>query len=204
MLAESELEPLVLADGTRIDPTTGKAIKGQKKQRMIEVPAPSEAQAMIVRARKTVADLPMPPEQMTAVGVVAFYTLFGLDDNSIAIATNHKLTIEQIKNIRALDVYREFMQEARKTVMEADAENVRHVLAERARDAANRVIEHMESENDVLSFKAAQDILDRTGNRPADIVEHRHTMENALQIVVTRRDSKSEVPALEGVYENLQ
>lgn len=203
MLAQSDLEPLVLADGTVIDPTTGKAVK-QKRSRTYEVPAPSEAQAIVLKARKTVADLPAPPEQMSAVGIVAFYTLFGLDDNSIAIATKHKLTVDQIKNIRQLDIYRDFMKEARTTIMESEAENVRHVLAERAREAAERVIEHMDSDNDVLSFKAAQDILDRTGNRPADIVEHRHKMENALQIVVTRKDNNAGIPTLEGEYENIQ
>tara|TARA_R110000803_G_scaffold118785_1_gene187133 strand:- start:508 stop:705 length:198 start_codon:yes stop_codon:yes gene_type:complete len=38
------------------------------------------------------------------------------------------------------------------------------------------------AKSDDLQLAAAKDILDRDGHRPADIVEHRHTIEGGLQI----------------------
>jgi len=198
MLADAELEPLVLADGRTIDPATGKVIKATSNtSKFVEVPSPVEAQELVVRARKSVADLPVAPEQLTGVGLVAFYTLFGLDDNSISIAVGGRLTVEQIKNVRKLEVYKDFMKEARTSMLSADQESVREVLSKKSMQAATRIADLIDSENDVLSFKASQDLLDRTGHRPADVVEHRHMMENSLVIEVVKRDSKSDLPTID-------
>jgi hypothetical protein len=36
---------------------------------------------------------------------------------------------------------------------------------------------------------AARDILDRSGHRPSDVVEHRHRMDGGLVIEIVRRDA---------------
>jgi hypothetical protein len=196
MLAESELEPLVLADGTRIDPTTGKAVKDRKAQRFVEVPSGAAAQELVVRTRKSVAELPLPPTQLGGVALVAFYTLFGLPDAEISVACDAQLTVPQIKKIRELDAYKEFMQQAKTNIMETETNQVRDIVQKHAVEAVNTIVEAMD-EGGVLGFKAAQDILDRAGHRPADIVEHRHSMENALQIVVTRKDTTVDAPLID-------
>jgi hypothetical protein len=194
-VATSINEPLVLADGTMIDPSTGKRVRTDSV--WTEVPKPSEAQAIVVRARKSVNELPMPPQQMNGVALVAFYTLFGLSDTDIAIALDGKLTEEQVANIRKLSVYKDFMASAKTNLLETANEQVRDLLQQHAMVAAKQVIEHAKSENDVLSFKASQDILDRAGHRPADIVEHRHKLEDALHIVVEHKDDNSQVPVID-------
>jgi hypothetical protein len=45
-------------------------------------------------------------------------------------------------------------------------------------------------------MSAARDILDRSGHRPADVVEHRHRMDGGLVIEVVRRDAVS-VPTID-------
>lgn len=202
MLAESELEPLILADGTRIDPTTGKAVKDRKAQRFVEVPSGAAAQELVVRTRKSVAELPLPPAQLGGVALVAFYTLFGLPDAEISVACGAQLTVPQIKKIRELDAYKEFMTQAKTNIMETETNQVRDIVQKHAVDAVNTIVDAMD-EGGVLGFKAAQDILDRAGHRPADIVEHRHSMENALQIVVTKRDAAPDIPTIEGEYVRL-
>lgn len=192
-----DLEPLILADGRKIDPATGKVIKEQQTSKFVEVPAPSVAQDLVIRARKSVADLPAAPEQMTGVGLVAFYTLFGLDDVSISIAVGNRLTVEQVKNVRKLEVYKQFMDEAKTSLIAAEQNSVREVLTKHSMQAAKKIATLADSDNDVLSFKASQDILDRTGHRPADIVEHRHTMENSLNIVVIKRDANETMPVID-------
>lgn len=196
MLAADELEPLVLADGTRIDPTTGKAEK-QKRQRFVEVPSNSEAQQLVVKTRKTVAELPMPPAQLSGVALVAFYTLFGLPDAQIAVALDGRLTVEQIAQIKSLEAYTSFMATAKENIIATSVDAVRDKFQKHAVNAADRIVELADSDNDVLAFKASQDILDRAGHRPADIVEHKHKMEGGLQIIVTHKRDDVSVPVLD-------
>ncbi len=188
--------PLILADGTKIDPTSGKVIR-DIAAKFINVPSPSEAQRIVARTRKTVADLPLPPQRLGGVALVAFYTLFGLNDQDISIALDEKLTLEQITNIRSLTPYIEFMQVAKENILNTQQDTVREIFQQNAMGAANKIVELAQSEGEVLAFKASQDVLDRAGHRPADVVEHRHKMEDALHIVVTRRDENAQVPTLD-------
>lgn len=191
-------EPLVLADGTKIDPSTGKVIKDKRQNDFIAVPSPSEAQKLVVKARKTVAELPVPPQQLSAVALVAFYTLWGLPDIEISIALDNRLTVEQIKTIRESEAYIEFMSTAKSNIVNTETETVRDIFQQHASTAANKIVNIVNNtdEDSVLGFKAAQDILDRAGHRPADIIEHRHKLEDALHIVVTRRDETQQLPII--------
>lgn len=191
-----EDEPLVLADGTKIDPASGKVIK-DTPAKFISVPSPSEAQRIVSRTRKTVADLPLPPKNLSAVALVAFYTLFGLSDRDISIALEGKVTEEQINNVRELDAYREFMATAKDNILHTETETVRDIFQKNALHAASKVVQLATSDNDVLAFKASQDVLDRAGHRPADIVEHRHKMEDALNIVVIKKDETQQPPTID-------
>lgn len=195
-------EPLVLADGTKIDPTSGKVIKDDAAK-FVSVPSPSEAQRIVARTRKTVADLPLPPKNLSGVALVAFYTLFGLSDQDIAIALDNKLTVEQIENIKELEPYKEFMASAKDNILHTETETVREIFQKNAIQAANKVTTLAMSDNEVLAFKASQDVLDRAGHRPADIVEHRHKMEDALNIVITKRDEASPTPTIDVTPENV-
>lgn len=204
MLTEDASEPLVLADGTRIDPTSGEVLK-ERKQRttFTEVPAPSVAQALVVKSRKSVADLPAPPAQLTGVALVAFYTLFGLGDRDISLALDSKISEEQVRRIRNLDAYKDFMSDAKANIIDSSTDLVRDVFQQNAVGAARTVVELAQSDNDVLAFKASQDILDRAGHRPADIVEHRHKMEDALQIVYIERNPDEHAPAIDVEFEHV-
>jgi hypothetical protein len=193
-----------LADGTKINPVNGRVIKDGSAAKFVSVPSPSEAQKIIARTRMTVADLPLPPKQLSGVALVAFYTLFGLSDQEICIAVDNKLTLEQINNIRTLDAYIDFMESAKANILHTEAETVRDMFQRHAKDAANKVIELAASDSEVLAFKASQDVLDRAGHRPADIVEHRVKMEDALNIVFIKKDETQEVPTIDVTPERIE
>lgn len=196
-------EPLVLADGTKIDPTSGSVVKEKKQQQMVAVPCPSEAQRIVARTRKSVAELPLPPQQMSGVAIVAFYTLFGLHDTDICIAVDNKLTIEQIERIRETDAYIEFMEVAKANIINTETDVVRELFQQNAINAAQKIIGLADSESEVLAFKASQDVLDRAGHRPADIVEHRHKMEDALNIVYIEKKVGETVPTIDITAEEI-
>jgi hypothetical protein len=63
--------------------------------------------------------------------------------------------------------------------------------------AAKKIINLAQSDAEVLAFKASQDVLDRAGHRPVDIVEHRHKMEDALNIVYIKKDETIPVPTID-------
>ena len=202
MQLPADNEPLILADGTKIDPVSGKVIKAQTNQ-FISVPSPSEAQRIVARTRMTIADLPAPPKELSGVALVAFYTLFGLNDRDICIAVSNQLTIEQIETIRKLDAYIEFMTNAKANILHSETETVRDLFQEQAKLAAHKIVTLAQSENDVLAFKASQDVLDRAGHRPADIVEHRHKMEDALNIVVITKNAGQVMPTIDVTPERI-
>lgn len=183
----SPSEPLVLADGTKIDPSTGKEIRDI--QRFVEIPSAHKAQEIVARARRSVAELPLPSSQMNAVSLCLMYTMWGLSDADIAIVC--KLTIPQIKNIKKLDEYKKLQDDLRKSVLEVEATNVREFFEQRALGAAKKIVTIAEEEEGALGFKASQDILDRAGFRPADTVHHKHSMDEPLRIEYTTKKQAS-------------
>ena len=60
-------EPLILADGTRIDPVNGSIIQDEV---LVEVPNTETIKKEIVAARKRISDLPVPPSQMNTLCLV--------------------------------------------------------------------------------------------------------------------------------------
>ena len=194
MLLPEDNEPLVLADGTKIDPSTGRPIR---EQPLVLIPSPGEAQRIVARARKSVAELPLPPKQLSGVALVAFYTLFGLNDQDISIALDNSLSMEQIERIRNLEAYIEFMETAKANIVHTESDTVREMFQTHAANAATKIINLSQSENDVLAFTASKDVLDRAGHRPADVVEHRHKMEDALNIVYIEKKANEDVPMID-------
>jgi hypothetical protein len=190
MLADAS-EPLILADGTRIDPSSGSVVRDKKYAQFVEVPSGTQAQAIVAKSRRSVAELPMQPGQMNIVSLVLFYAMWGLGVADIAIQTG--ISAAQVKNIQTLDVYIQLSEDIKKSVLEFEANDVRAVMQRHAMGAANKIVDLMDEEG-ALGFAAAKDILDRTGNRPADVVEHRHKMEDTLRIEIVERKPDNDVP----------
>lgn len=193
MLASAEEEFLVLADGTKIA-QTGKVIREKKYTQYVEVPNGSEAQAIVAKTRRTVAELPFQPGQMNVVSLVLFYTMWGLGVGDIAMQLG--ITAEQIKNIQGLAQYVELSEQVKKSVLEHEANDVRSLMQKHATGAAQKIIDLVEEEG-ALGFAAAKDILDRAGHRPVDVVEHKHKMEDVLRIEVVQRKSEPEIPIID-------
>lgn len=176
-------EPIVLADGTKIDPSSGKVIREKK---FVEVPRNSEAVRKVTQVRRQLADLPVPPKQMNAVGLVVFYKMIGLSNYDTALAMN--VTESQIHNIMELDVYQEMMESMRETVLKNDADDVRQMFMQHSHNAVHRIVSLIDEGEEKVALAAAKDVLDRAGHRPADVIEHRMKVEGDLKIEVIKRD----------------
>jgi hypothetical protein len=178
--------PLRLADGRLVYPD-GKVTGGEETtERLVEVPTQEEAQRIVTAARRKLSELPEVPRTMNAVSVVLSYTLFGLDDEEIAIATG--LSMDQVGRIKVGDAYTQMHEAVVRTILDSETSVVRDLFAKNARNAAQVVIRSLDEGTRADRMAAARDILDRSGHRPSDVVEHRHRMDGGLVIEIVRRD----------------
>lgn len=187
-------EPLRLANGTLVD-ANGRVVKEKPAQRMTMVPSNTQARELVIKANRRIADLPALPDRMNGLSAILVYTMFGLADTEIAVATG--LTIEQIKTIRSHDAYHKLQEDVTANIIAADQDRIRSVINQHTDTAINRVVSLMESEDDKTALKASQDILDRGGHRPVDIVHHKHSLEGTLRVVHVEKKSTHNIPVID-------
>lgn len=192
-------DPIVLADGTLVY-KDGRVVKPDSAEnnvrqlpslRVVEVPRHSEAQALVVNVRKKLSDLPEVPKTMNAVSAILSYSLFGLDDDEISLAIG--ISAERIRDIRGLDAFTSMRNDVVANILNAEQGEVRDLFVKHAREAAKQVVSVMSNGKAADRLKAASDILDRSGFRPADVHEHRHRHEGGLTIEVIRKDNNAPV-----------
>ena len=183
-------EPLVLADGTKINPIDGAIVTDEI---LVEVPNTEQIKREIVSARKRISDLPVPPNQMNTLSVVISYTLFGISDDDISYTLN--IAPDQLERIKSSDAYADLQTQFIKSIMDSDLADVRSLFVQRSRTAADRVFSLMDSESEATRMIAAKDVLDRAGQRPVDVVEHRHRMEGGLTIEYVEK--KDDLPTID-------
>lgn len=189
-------EPLRLSDGRVVYPdgridTFGDA---PREPRLVEVPTHAEAQRIVTATRRKLSELPEVPRTMNAVGVVLSYTLFGLDDEEIAIATG--MTVDQVGRIKVSDPYTQMHETIVRTVLDSETAVVRELFVKNAKSAAQVMVRAMDEGTRSDRMAAARDILDRSGHRPSDVVEHRHRMDGGLVIEIVKR-SDAELPVID-------
>lgn len=186
-------EPLVLADGTVVYPG-GKTVKPPRVTPMVEVPSNTKAQRLVAATRRKLVDLPAVPKQMNIMSVVIMYTMLGIQDHEIALAT--ELTIDQIKLIKEHEIYGRLLEDIASNIVAQDTNALQTVIASHAKAAVDKIVEHLDNEEGKVSLGAAKDLLDRAGFRPIDQVEHKHTMEGGLTIRVIKRDENMKFPGI--------
>lgn len=184
-------EPLMLADGTLLH--ADGSIKRPQRVRpgVIEVPSNTEAQKIVARTRRTLADLPSSPKASTPIAAVLSFVLFGMDNTDIAIATG--LSEQQVATIRMSDAFEQMYDTIVASMIESEADNVRGMFVAASRAAAVKVVELMESEDDKVKLNAANSLLDRAGHRPADVLQIKSVSDNVLRIEVVEKTKSNTI-----------
>lgn len=193
-----------LADGNILLPNN-RIVTAEQYARMTskvaEVPSHSEARDLVVQTRRKIADLPAVPRTINVVNAVLAYELFGLSKSEIALALN--TTVEQVDAIQHLPAYSEMLSAIKESIIEAQAEEVRGLLQTHARNAAQVMVDELDGPSPERRMLAAKDVLDRTGHRPADRVEHLHKVSGGLRIEIVKADPTKlptiDITTLEGV-----
>ena len=173
-----EQEPLKLADGTLVYPD-GRVEK--ERSSFVEVPTRSEAVRQVMKVKKTLLDLPVPPKNANGVGLVVFYRMWGLGNSDIAIALG--VTEQQVVAISTSPAYEALYNDVMKRMMERDGEEIAAKIAAYSHEALEKVVEVVRtSDSEKYALIAAKDLLDRGGHRPVDLVLHKHEVDGVLKI----------------------
>jgi hypothetical protein len=154
------------------------------------VPTNREATQLVVSARRKLADLPDVPRTMNTISVVLSYSLFGLSDEEIALATG--LTELQVGTVKMNDAYTQMRDTVVGSIIASESDDVRQLFQTNSRMAVNTMLSVLHrSKSETNKISVARDILDRAGHRPADVVEHRHKLDGGLTIEIITRDNKA-------------
>jgi hypothetical protein len=156
---------------------------------VVKVKTNKQLQEEDARVRHRIDELPLQDNKMNTISVIISYYLFGLSLNDISIIT--KIPIEQINNIVMLPAFNEMCQKITTSILESDQNNVRDFIQQQTKKASNKIVEIMETAAPKYALAAAQDILDRGGHRPIDVVEHINKMEGELRIVHIQKDENA-------------
>ena len=186
-------EPLVLADGTKINPEDGLVLPADGDF-LVEVPNTQDLQREVTAARKSISDLPVPPAQMNTLSVILCYTLFGISEHDLALTLS--IPIEQLRTVKMSDAYSSMQASLLDSIMKSDEADVRDLFIMKSRNAANVMFNLMGSESEATRGSAAKDILDRAGQRPVDVIEHKHKIEGGLRIEYIEH-SKEDIPTID-------
>lgn len=189
-------ELLKLADGTLIDTATGKRVKPATDVDMVMSSLQAKNDEPFEPAKRYLDELPASPKMLNAVNVILVYKLFGLNDADIAYVTD--ITIEQVAQIAASTAYAKMFETVLSNIRNFDSNLVRKELNDNALIAARSLtsIARSDEENAKDRINAANSILDRTGNRPVDVIEHRHSVEGGLSIRIIEESAESKLPTI--------
>ena len=173
---------VTLADGRKVDPVTGKVAGALASSSS----SPCEDGPRIA-VRRTISELPTTQPVIKTIAVVAALTAWGLQPGDIAelLGTDEARVTALLNDA----TYQAFMKMMVRSVLDSEQAEVRDGFVAVARKAQGKVLEMLEDDDidPKVSLKAAQDILDRSGLRAADIVEHRHTIAGGLKIIYEKR-----------------
>lgn len=184
------------------DGTVCKKIEPNNRKDLIKIKTNTKLQQEEARIRHRIDELPIQNGKMNTISVILSYYMFGLSNEDISTIT--KIPLEQINNIIMLPAFSDMMNKVTKAILEKDQDNVRDFVQQQTKKAATKVVEIMENASPKYALLAAQDILDRGGHRPVDVVEHINKMDGELRIVHITKDEKAEKEIQDVEFEEIK
>ena len=149
----------------------------------VEIKSNKEVQRRASETFRRLADIPTEAKNLNAVSVVLGYTLIGISEQEIADVTG--LSLEQIGNIKMLDAYTYAENAVVDKLLKEETDDIRRMIAQHSVNSVRQIAAlATHSEFDAVRLKASQDLLDRAGHRPIDVVEHRHKLDDDLRIQI--------------------
>jgi len=179
-------EPLQTEDGTL--PPLSSVSSNRFGRNYEEIPSNIQTQRQVARVQRTIKEIPIDPQQLNAVSLICAYTLIGLSDSDMAVATG--LTEKQIGILKMSEGFSYVYDAAIESIISTDADDIRQMVVGHARESVRTIANLRDgSEFDQVRLAASKDLLDRAGHRPADVIEHRHSLDGDLRINIIENTS---------------
>lgn len=160
--------------------------------KITEVPNNRDAVRIVMGTRRKISDMPVPPKAMNAIALICMYTMWGLNERDIAIATG--LPEKQINAIRMSNEYAGVQQQVISTVLNTEDGDVKNYLKRHADTAARRMVELVDSPDEKIAVRAASDILNRNEIGPST---QAGKMDIGLRIEVIDRSADTGRPIID-------
>lgn len=114
------------------------------------------------RVSRKLGDLPEgDTKQLNAIAAILLYTGVGLDDGDIAIALGTHPDV--VKGIKELDAYRQLSEMFDTAIFDDAKKNASHILAKAADHAAVKIVDAIDSPNEMVAVGAAREVLKMNG-----------------------------------------
>lgn len=174
---------LLMADGTTIKPQQAvqTAVSVGK-----EVQNGRAAARTLKRVHRQLGDLPEgDTKQLNAIAAILMYTGVGLNDDDIAVTLGTHVDI--IKGIKELDAYRQLSEMFDTAVFDDAKRTAAHILANASANAADKLVDSIDSLNEQVAVVAAREVLKMNGIT----TEHAGTeTKSGLNIKIVRKGEK--------------
>lgn len=159
------------------------------QQNVVKIKTNAQLQQEDAEVRRKLSDLP-DLVNVNLISQVLCYYLYGLSLQDISTVT--KVPLHNIQTIVMSQDFIDYKKKMLTSIKEMDESDVREYISKASKKAAEKVVDIMQNcANPKFSLAAAQDILDRSGQRPVDVVEHKMKVDNELRILyITKNDNE--------------
>lgn len=152
-------DPLILADGRKIDVTTGRVVKAGSK--VVAPPSSSGLGDTANSARRRIEDVGIPPAMLSSLMAVAAFKLCNFDNIDVCHALG--TTPDMLHAVERHSDYQKVVDLLSDSVKQRAQNDARGVLAVAAPRAAQLLADNIDADDDVLAQEAAKGVLDRVG-----------------------------------------
>lgn len=135
-----------------------------------------------VTYHRTLADINIPFDKFSITMVCVSMSMWGLDAHAISRVIN--IDVDAITNVMETQNFAEYRKQIVEALRYAESGTIHGYLQQKALKAAMTVAGELASKDRDRALVAAKDILDRSGYRPVDRVEHAVRFDDELRIVV--------------------
>lgn len=175
-------DPLVLADGRRIEPTPAGGVVVEKSDAK-----PKEFKST---KRRNISDLPAEPRVLNGIACVFVYTILGVGDREIANALN--IPVSHVREVKKHPGYAEIFDLVQDEFINIESDSIQSRIAAMGNDAIAQMFQlAMNGKFESTKLKASQDILDRGGHTRKEAMKMGGG--DALKIVVSKGNSETQV-----------
>lgn len=185
-------DPLILRDGRRIDKTTGRVVKDAPLPRVYAPSSPGFLPFAANSARRRIEDVGIPAAMLSSLMAVAAFKLCGFDNIDIcaALGTNAEMLVA-VENHSDYSKVFDLLNNSAKDAAQNEARGILTVNAPRA---AQKLVDNVDADDEVLSQAAALGILDRAGFRPG--AEGGNSGNGSFRIEIVDKRDESNTPSI--------